>query len=118
MRDLRDYPIRSKDGVSLNPGSPFNIKRDSATLNLFTREDIRELVVQHVQETGQEFSAEALDAVWEFTRGQPWLVNALLQKCTWKSGGTAARPVFKSEKQHGGVEGRAATIPGVPPGWW
>lgn len=83
MRDLRDYLIQSKDGVSLNPGSPFNIKQDSATLSLFTREDIRDLVVQHVQETAQEFSAEALDAVWESTRGQPWLVNALLQKCTW-----------------------------------
>ncbi|MCI5148725.1 MAG: ATP-binding protein, partial [Candidatus Electrothrix sp. MAN1_4] len=32
MRDLRDYLVTSKDGRMLNPGSPFNIKHDSATL--------------------------------------------------------------------------------------
>jgi hypothetical protein len=29
MRDLKDYLITTKDGVALNPGSPFNIKEDS-----------------------------------------------------------------------------------------
>jgi hypothetical protein len=35
-------------------------------------------------ETGQAFSDEALALVYELTRGQPWLVNALLQKCVWQ----------------------------------
>ena len=83
MRDLRDYLIQSKDGVPLNPGSPFNIKEDSATLSLFTHDDIRELVSQHVRDTGQEFSGKALEAIWDATRGQPWLVNALCKKCVW-----------------------------------
>jgi len=83
MRDLRDYLVQSKDGMPLNPGSPFNIKEDSATLSLFTREDISTLVGQHTTETGQSFCEDALQAVWEFTRGQPWLVNALCKKCTW-----------------------------------
>jgi hypothetical protein len=45
MRDLRDYLMRSKDGVALNPGSPFNIKHDSATLGNFNRADIAALTV-------------------------------------------------------------------------
>ncbi len=84
MRDLRDYLIRSKDGVALNPGSPFNIKEDSATLSSFSAEDVRALVGQHRAETGQVFSDEALALVYELTRGQPWLVNALCKKCVWQ----------------------------------
>jgi hypothetical protein len=84
MRDLRDYLVRSKDGVALNPGSPFNIKEDSATLSSFSVADVRALVGQHTAETGQVFSDEALALVYELTRGQPWLVNALCKKCVWQ----------------------------------
>lgn len=83
MRDLRDYLLESKDGVALNPGSPFNIKQDSATLANFSLEDLRALAGQHTAETGQAFTAKALDLVYDSTRGQPWLSNALLQKCVW-----------------------------------
>jgi len=84
MRDLKDYLIRSKDGVALNPGSPFNIKEDSATLSSFSSDDIRSLVGQHTAETGQTFSGDALNRIWYLTRGQPWLVNSLLKKCVWQ----------------------------------
>jgi len=84
MRDLRDYLIQSKDGVALNPGSPFNIKQSSATLSNFSREDVFSLAAQHSGETGQQFEAAGLELVYELTRGQPWLVNALLQKCAWE----------------------------------
>ena len=43
----------------------------------FTEAETRALVAQHTEESGQPFSAAALDAVWTQTRGQPWLVNAL-----------------------------------------
>ncbi|MBM4368620.1 MAG: ATP-binding protein, partial [Deltaproteobacteria bacterium] len=36
MRDLRDYLSAAKDGASVNPGSPFNIKAASLTLRGFT----------------------------------------------------------------------------------
>ena len=36
-----------------------------------------ELAGQHTEETGQGFTAAALETVWTQTRGQPWLVNAL-----------------------------------------
>jgi hypothetical protein len=83
MRDLRDYLMKSKDGVPLNPGSPFNIKEESASLANFTPADVRELIVQHSAETGQIFSDEAIDRVWELGRGQPWITNALCKKCVW-----------------------------------
>ena len=35
------------------------------------------LYAEHTAETGQTFTAEALERAWELSRGQPWLVNAL-----------------------------------------
>jgi len=84
MRDLRDYLIKSKDGAAVNPGSPFNIKQDSASLSNFSLHDVKSLVSQHKQEAGQSFSDEAVARIYDLTRGQPWLVNALLQKCVWQ----------------------------------
>ena len=34
----------------------------------------------HTAETGQRFTPEAVAAVWDQTRGQPWLVNALAKE--------------------------------------
>ncbi len=83
MRDLCDYLVRSKDSISLNPGSPFNIKEDSSTLANFSREDTYALTGQHTAETSQTFASEAVDRIWDLTRGQPWLTNALCKKCVW-----------------------------------
>ena len=52
MRDLREFLIKSKDGVAVNPGSPFNIKENSASLSSFSREDVHTLIGQHIQQTG------------------------------------------------------------------
>ena len=43
----------------------------------FSEAETRALMAQHTEETGQRFTAAALEAVWTQTRGQPWLVNAL-----------------------------------------
>jgi len=80
MRDLRDYLTHSKDGVPVNPGSPFNIKHSSAQLGNFTETDITTLTAQHTQEKGQVFGQDALSRIWHYTSGQPWLVNALCDK--------------------------------------
>jgi len=53
-------------------------------LSSFSAEDVRSLVGQHTSETGQIFSDEAMALVYDLTKGQPWLVNALLQKCVWQ----------------------------------
>ena len=76
--ELRDYRIRSHAGEVITGGSPFNIVAKSLRLGDFTEAETRALMAQHTEETGQRFSAAALDAVWTQTRGQPWLVNALL----------------------------------------
>ena len=39
---------------------------------------------QHTTETGQHFDESVFPALWEDTRGQPWLVNALGYEMTWK----------------------------------
>jgi hypothetical protein len=82
MRDLKDYLIAAKDGKPLNPGSPFNIKQDSAIIGNFTRANLAELFAQRTTETGQPIEPEALDYAWEQTRGQPWLVNSLFMRAT------------------------------------
>jgi hypothetical protein len=83
MRDLRDYLVRSKDGKPLNPGSPFNIKQQSSSIGCFSRADVHRLFAQRTSERGQTIDENALDLIYDLTRGQPWLVNALFQKCIW-----------------------------------
>ncbi len=77
VRDIRDYRIRSSTGEVVAGGSPFNVAAKSLRLGDFTRRETRRLMLQHVLETGQRFTPAARRAVWEHTRGQPWLVNAL-----------------------------------------
>jgi hypothetical protein len=84
MRDLKDYLVRAKDGKPLNPGSPFNIKADSAVLSNFQKQDITKLFTQRTKETGQQISAEALDYIYEQSRGQPWIVNSLFMRATMR----------------------------------
>lgn len=81
MRDLRDYLTAAKDGVSVNPGSPFNIKKHSLTLRNFSEADVASLLGQHSVETGQVFTEEAVAKTFWWTGGQPFLVNALADSC-------------------------------------
>ena len=78
LRDVRDYRIRTGT-------SPFNIAAESVRLGDFTREETAALLGQHTADTGQAFAPEALDAVWDQTRGQPWLVNALARDACFKN---------------------------------
>ena len=78
VRDVRDYRIHaSSEREVITGGSAFNIKARSLRLGDFTRAEVEALLGQHTAETGQEFAPDALWTVWEQTRGQPWLVNAL-----------------------------------------
>lgn len=77
MRDVRDYKVASGGSGHLGTSSPFNIKRESLTMRYFDRAEIAALYGQHTAETGQVFTEAAVDRVWELTRGQPHLVNAL-----------------------------------------
>ena len=77
VRDIRDYRIRSSTGEVIAGGSPFNVAAKSLRMGDFTEAETRALMAQHTEETGQRFTAAALDSVWTQTQGQPWLVNAL-----------------------------------------
>ena len=78
VRDVRDYRIHaSSEKEVIAGGSAFNIKTESLRLGNFTRAEVGNLLAQHSDETGQSFLGDAADSVWEQTRGQPWLVNAL-----------------------------------------
>ena len=78
VRDLQDYRIQSShEKATITGGSAFNIKAKSLRLGDFNRGETETLLLAHTRETGQLFTREALDLVWELTAGQPWLVNAL-----------------------------------------
>jgi hypothetical protein len=84
MRDLKDYITASKGGVVPNPGSPFNVKEDSAVLSNFHQADVAHLFAQRTAETGQQITPEALEYVWEQSKGQPWIVNSLFKRATMR----------------------------------
>ena len=77
VRDVRDYRIQSTQEGIITGGSAFNIKAESLRLGNLTRAEIAILYAQHTEATGQVFELEGIDYVFEQTRGQPWLVNAL-----------------------------------------
>ena len=81
VRDLRDYRIHSGSRrEAITGGSAFNIAADSLRLGDFSEAEVKALLGQHTSETGQAFRPEAIRRVWNQTRGQPWLVNALCRK--------------------------------------
>ena len=84
MRDLRDYITAAKGGVAPNPGSPFNIKADSAVISNFQKEDIAKLFAQRTAEIGQQITPEALNYAYELSQGQPWIVNSLFGRATMR----------------------------------
>ncbi len=85
LRDIREYKtkIKTMDG-EMGSGSPFNIKAESFRLGSFTKEQVTELYNQHTEDTGQKFSSAVIDLVYEYTGGQPWLVNALANEIVAK----------------------------------
>ncbi len=78
VRDVRDYRIHSeREKTVITGGSAFNVKAESLRMGDFSSDEVKRLYQIHTEETGQAFEPDAMDHVWELTRGQPWLVNAL-----------------------------------------
>jgi len=85
MRNIRDYKARIRDdSATLGGTSPFNIVKESLSINTFTKDEVSELYSQHTAETGQIFEPQAVDYIFEQTQGQPWLVNAIACECVEK----------------------------------
>ena len=82
MMDIRDMKAKVRPhSDTLGSKSPFNIISKDFTLRNFNEEEVRELYAQHTAATGQVFEPDALANAWDFTSGQPWLVNALAREC-------------------------------------
>lgn len=81
LRDVRDYKVASGGSDRLNSPSPFNIAVRSITLDNFDAAEVSHLLQQHTTETGQLFTPEAQNLIFDLTQGQPWLVNALAKVC-------------------------------------
>src|SRR6056297_295171 len=124
VRDVRDYRIFSdKDQQMITGGSAvefssftensqglfeekaINLKAKSLTVGDFTEEEIRTLYEQHTKETGQTFEEAVFNLAWNYTRGQPWLVNALANEACFenKAGRDRTKPItaqmFEGAKQ-------------------
>jgi hypothetical protein len=88
VRDIRDYRIHSESdnsGEIITGGSAFNIKSESLRMGNFDQHEIKSLYLAHTDETGQSFSPQIFDYLWQDTKGQPWLVNALAREMTFKA---------------------------------
>ena len=85
MMDIRDMKAKVRPhSDTLGSKSPFNVIAEDFTLRNFTKEEVERLYAQHTAATGQVFEPGALDLAWEYTQGQPWLVNALARECVEK----------------------------------
>jgi DNA polymerase III delta prime subunit len=83
LRDIRDYKAASGGDTSrLGTSSPFNVSVKSIRIGDFTWGQVAELYAQHTAETGQEFTPEAVRRAFDYTKGQPWLVNAIAREIT------------------------------------
>ena len=100
VRDVRDYRIwSSSEKTMVTGGSAFNIKAESLRLGDFSKAEVRDLLGQHTEETGQPFTEAALDAIWTQTQGQPWLVNALAYETCFRGelAKDRSRPVTEAD---------------------
>jgi hypothetical protein len=73
--------------------SPFGVKLESTLIDDFTEAEVFQLYGQHTADTGQPFDSGAMLRVWELTRGQPWLVNALAREVVEAMGVQPPTPI-------------------------
>ncbi len=98
VRDLRDYRIHARSEASpITGGSALNVKAKSLRLGDFDAAETTALLFEHTRETGQPFTPEALERVWDLTQGQPWLVNALAYHACFemREGRDRSRPITR-----------------------
>jgi type II secretory pathway predicted ATPase ExeA len=96
LRDIQDYRLFSSANKSvITGGSAFNIKSRSLNLDNLDRQQVEMLLAQHTEATGQLFTPEAMETIWDLSLGQPWLVNALAYQAAFedKNGKDRSRPI-------------------------
>jgi AAA domain len=94
MRDIRDYKAAAGgDPSRLGSASPFNVAVESIRIGDFTLEEVAALYEQHTAETGQQFLPDAVERAFDYTQGQPWLVNALANEIITKMNVSPPAPI-------------------------
>ena len=82
MRNIRDFKAKIRpDRETLGSASPFNVITKAMTPRAFTAEEVAELYQQHTDATGQVFEPGVAALAYDYSRGQPYLVNALARWC-------------------------------------
>jgi hypothetical protein len=78
LRDLHDYRFNDKSQIQrIIRISPFNIHRFSLEIRNLSFDQLCSLYRQHTDASGQVFTQKAIERIWYWTSGQPWLVNVL-----------------------------------------
>ncbi|MDR1546337.1 MAG: hypothetical protein LBU12_06430 [Deltaproteobacteria bacterium] len=106
MPDFHDCLVQSET-ESRGLASPFNIKEGT----FFPRAEIETVHRQRNEAAGPVFEASAVDQAWRWSKGQPWLVNALAQQIVsrdlmrrpshWRTPGPGGRdPDLAPRHQH------------------
>jgi hypothetical protein len=94
LRDVRDYKSAyGGDPDGRHRESPWNISAGSLRPADFTLDQIAALYGQYTDESGQVFTPEAIDGVFFYTQGQPWLVNAIAREITLKMAVPLDQPI-------------------------
>jgi len=79
--------------------SPFNI-HESISISNFTTEQVKELLMQYSEETGEIFPEEVIEFVSDKTGGQPYLVNLVAKILTEEvKPYSGSRPITLSEAE-------------------
>jgi hypothetical protein len=101
LRDVRDYRVAvGRDPETIGSSSPFNVSVMSIRIPDFTADQVAELYWQHTAETGQEFTPEAVALAFEYSQGQPWLVNAIAREITRADSGAGDAPGLAGRTAH------------------
>jgi hypothetical protein len=94
LRDVRDYKTAyGGDPAGQHRESPWNISVESLRPADFTLDQVAVLYGQYTAESGQEVTADAVERVFFYTQGQPWLVNAIAREITLKMAVPLDQPI-------------------------
>ena len=80
QRQVHDDALREEKRCAISwlaTTSPFNVTAGAMTLGPFTDSEVRELLAQHTEMTGQRFEPEAAAKIDDLGQGHPWLTSAL-----------------------------------------
>ncbi|MDR2198675.1 MAG: AAA-like domain-containing protein [Deltaproteobacteria bacterium] len=85
MRNIRYFEIKKRDeSKSQGSSNSFDIITEFLTLPDFTPIEVASIYTRHTQASGQVFEKKAIQRAWDWTEGQPWLINALARQAVEK----------------------------------